>query len=399
MSRRFHPVIPLSTLGDERATGFLRLFLCDALVRSTLISLVPLQAYALLGAAQAVSVLYFLVAILGLLAILAVPAVLHHVRRRWVLTGGGLLSILSSILLACDHKASLVAGLVLQGAAGAALDVVISLYMLDHIPRRGLNTFEPRRLLFVGIAFTIGPLGGVYLSRHVAPVAPYVMTCGAMLLLLGLFWSMRLSDNVALSSPRTPPLNPLRFLRRFFNQPRLTLAWLLALGRNGWWVLYFIYAPIYAASAGYSPEAGGALITIGLAPALLVGVFGRIGRQIGIRNLMTIGYGGVAVLSFAAAIAAARGHASACLVLVCLAAWAATILDGAGNVPFLRAVHYYERAAMTSVFMTFRHVASLVVPGVLAVVLWYFPLPAVFAVGGVLATLSVVLTRYLPRQL
>ena len=75
------------------------------------------------------------------------------------------------------------------------------------------------------------------------------------------------------------------------------------------------------------------------------------------------------------------------------------MIDGAGNVPFLRAVRHYERAAMTSVFMTFRHVGSLVIPGVLAIVLWKAPLPAVFAVGGLITLVMAILSRYLPRRL
>ena len=64
-----------------------------------------------------------------------------------------------------------------------------------------------------------------------------------------------------------------------------------------------------------------------------------------------------------------------------------------------RAVHHYERAAMTSVFMTFRQVGSLVVPGALAIVLWVLPLWAVFAVGGLMTLAMAGLSRYLPQRL
>ena len=87
------------------------------------------------------------------------------------------------------------------------------------------------------------------------------------------------------------------------------------------------------------------------------------------------------------------------MALLCLAAFSATVIDGAGNVPFLRAVHHYERAAMTSVFMTFRHVGALVMPGVLAVVLWVLPLPYVFVVGGLMTLAMAGLSRYIPRRL
>jgi hypothetical protein len=87
------------------------------------------------------------------------------------------------------------------------------------------------------------------------------------------------------------------------------------------------------------------------------------------------------------------------MVLLCLAAFCATLIDGAGNVPFLRAVHPYERAAMTSVFMTFRQVGSVVVPGALAIVLWALPLWGVFAAGGLMTLAMAGLSRYLPQRL
>jgi len=375
------------------------LFTCDSIARSILISLVPLQAYALLGAAQVVSVVYFLVAVLGLAASLTVPAVLHRVRRRWVLTAGAALQIASVALLASGTTATLVAGLLLQAFASAALDVVINLYLLDHIPRRGLNTFEPRRLLFAGGAFAAGPLVGVYLHRNVAEHATYIVAGIATLTMLIFFWRMRLADNPGLQAAAGPPPNPLRFVARFFAQQRLALSWLLALGRNGWWVMYFVYAPIYVANAGYSSLIGGALISLGLSTMLLVRVWGRIGQAIGMRNLLTIGYGLTGALSLSAAVAAALGHAWLCMAMLCAAAWAATIIDGAGNVPFLRAVRHFERVPMTSVFMTFRHVGSIVIPGILAVVLWYLPLPSVFAVGGAMALIMAGLSRFLPRGL
>jgi MFS family permease len=161
----------------------------------------------------------------------------------------------------------------------------------------------------------------------------------------------------------------------------------------------FIYTPIYVTNAGYPPEIGGALVSLGLAPMLLVRVWGRIGRTIGIRDLLVIGYGLTGIFSLTAAAAAAAGSSLLCMTLMCLAAFSATVIDGAGNVPFLRAVHHYERAEMTSVFMTFRQVGSLLIPGALAVVLWVLPLWGVFAVGGLMALGMAGLSRYLPQRL
>ena len=71
--RRIHSPVLLANVEDAKARAFVVLFTFDAFARSILISLVPLQAYDLLGAAQRVSVVYFLVGILGLAANLTVP--------------------------------------------------------------------------------------------------------------------------------------------------------------------------------------------------------------------------------------------------------------------------------------------------------------------------------------
>jgi MFS family permease len=336
---------------------------------------------------------------LGLGVNLTVPLILHRIRRRWALTIGAAAQMASALLFALGTETSLVAGLALQVLAMAMLDVVINLYLLDHIPRRGLNHFEPRRLLFAGGAFALGPWIGVYLHRNVAENLTYVVAALSTLTLLTYFWTLRLADNPSLQAAVAPPPSPLSFVSRFLSQPRLVLSWVLALGRNGWWVMNFIYTPIYVTNAGFRPEIGGALVSLGLAPMLLVRVWGRIGQAIGIRNLLAIGYGLTGIASLAAAVAAAAGVPLLCMALMCLAAFSATMIDGAGNVPFLRAVHHYERAAMTSVFMTFRQVGSLLIPGVLAVVLWVFPLWAVFAVGGLMTLGMATLSRYLPQRL
>jgi MFS family permease len=399
MLRRIHSPVLLANVADARARVFIALFTCDAIARSLVISLLPLLIYAQLGDAQLVSAAYFLVALLGLAATLTVPVVLRRVRRRWILTAGASFQIVSAALFAVGTGHTLLLGLAFQVVSIAMLDVVINLYLLDHVPRRGLTFFEPRRLLFAGGAFAAGPWLGVYLYRNVAEWSPYLLVGIAMLVLLALFWSMRLADNPSLQAATSPPSTPLSFVRRFASQPRLVLSWILALGRNGWWVMFFMYAPIYTTSAGYRPEVGGALVSLGLLPMLMVRVWGRVAHRMGVRTLLIFAYGTTGIFALMAAAAAAAGFPFVCMIFLCLAAFAATAIDGAGNVPFLRAVHHYERSEMTSVFMTFRHVGALCVPGVLMLVLWVAPLPSVFVVGGALSLCMAMLSRFLPRGL
>lgn len=132
--RRIHFPVLLANIPDARARAFVVLFTCDALARSILISVLPLQAYAILGVAQLVSVLYFMAALVGLGTNLIVPLILQRLPRRWLLTVGAVAQVISIALLASGTLPGVVVGLALQALAMAMLDVVINLYMLEHIP-------------------------------------------------------------------------------------------------------------------------------------------------------------------------------------------------------------------------------------------------------------------------
>jgi MFS family permease len=395
--RRIHFPILLANVDQARANGFVLLFTLDAACRALLITVVPLRAYDVLGNALHVSVLYFAVSFAGLVTALTIPSVLHVVPRRWVMTVGAASYVVSAGLLAWGTTATLIAGLGMQILGTATLEVVINLYLLDHVPRRELNHFEPKRLLFGGTTFAVGPWLGVMLDRNVAHNLTFALVGALAVVLVAVFWRLRLTDRLVARDPTRPLPSPLRSVPRFAAQPRLVLAWALAVGRNFWWMMYFVYVPIYVTSAGYSPETGGALVSLGLVPMMFVRVWGRIGARIGIRRLLVAGYSlaGLATV----AVAASAGVPPLGMALIWLATLFATVIDGGGNVPYLRAVHPHERDAMTSVYMTFRHVSSLLAPGAFALVLAVAPLPFVFLTGGLCALSMAGLSRYLPRKL
>ena len=146
----------------------------------------------------------------------------------------------------------------------------------------------------------VGPWFGVYLQHTLTFAAPFGIAAGAALILLILFWSLRLGENAALTSMRRLPLNPARYLRRFFAQPRLRLAWTLAAARSSWWSMFHVYAPIFAVTSGLAAEAGGIVVSIGTGWIWLVPFWGSVGRRFGLRRLLQAGYVVAGVLSICA---------------------------------------------------------------------------------------------------
>jgi len=392
-------VVPLwlSAAAQPRAGTFIVLFSIEAWSRTILITLVPLQAHKLLGDALSVSITYFFVSLFGLMSTMVVPVVVHHIRRRWAFTLG--IGLMFCALAGYGMADPLIFPIALgcQIVATAFLEIVMNLFVLDHVPRTEISKFEPKRLLSIAAPFTFGPFLGVWLAESISVQATYIVVGGFVALLLGYFWFLRLTDNPAVTMPLKPPPNPLGYLPRFFAQPRLRLAWVLAIGRSSWWVMFFVYAPIYLISSGYSPETAGLIVSLGSASLFFSAAWGAFGRRFGMRVVLMIGYALAGVVTLA--IAVVQDWPLLVVGLIGASAFAAAIVDGAGNIPFLRAVHSYERAEMTSVFVTYRHTAQIVTPGVFSVVLGMFALPAVFVVGGTSMLVMAWLSKYLPKRL
>ena len=382
-------------LGSRETPIFAILFLLVSVPQTILLTVVPLEAHALLGTAGLVAVLYFGIGAFGLAGRLAIPSLTHRFRRRWVFTLGGVSLTLASALYALGTVPTLILGLAASVFAYACLEITLNLYVLDHISRRQLNRFEPIRIFVTAGPWTLGPWLGVYLRHAVAGWLPFAVAAIAGILLIAAFWLLRLPERTPPRARRTAP-NPLRYLPRFFAQPRLRLAWALAVGRSGWWGMFFVYAPILAVTSGLGPEAGGLIVSIGTGWIWLVPFWGLLARRFGVRWLMMTGYVAAGLFSFAAAASVGQGWLAAALLLI--AGLGVGTLDGVGNLLFLRAVHPYERAEMTAIFISYRDIAQLAPPGLFAFLLVFLPLSSVFAASGVAMLGLASLTRHIPRR-
>jgi MFS family permease len=393
------PAIPttIAALPRREALAFLALFFFPAVAQSVLLTVIPLEALNLLGNARAVTLLYVGTGLVAVIGRFSIPLLVRLIRRRFVFTLGTVLLASSGALLAGNRVPMLASGLVLTTFAFACIEITSQLYLLDHVPRHALRHFEPMRIFSAAGPWTVGPWLGVYLQQSVAFAAPFVLASTAAVAVLALFWSLRLGENAVLTAMRRPPANPLHYLHRYFAQPRLRLAWGLAAMRSSWWSMFFVYAPIFAVTSGLGAEIGGIIVSIGTGWIWLVPIWGWAGRRHGLRPLLQVGYASAGVLSFCAGLTFGLPWLGAVLLVV--AAFGAGLIDGAGNLLFLRAVHPYERSEMTTVFVSFRDVAQLGPPTVCSVLLSLFSLPSVFAAGGVMMLIASWLSRYIPRRL
>jgi MFS family permease len=381
----------------SRSTVLASLFILSGFAQTITLTVLPVEAFRLLGDARNVSIVYFAVGSAGFLARLAIPSLGGLLHRHGVLVVGGTASCVSAALFATETASGLVSGLVLNMFAFACFEIVLNLYVLDQIARNELGRFEAKRIFYASAAWTLGPWLGIYLQLHLASWLPFVLSAATSVALIAVVRRCKLPAGPAARSVRQKSLNPLRYLPRFFAQPRLRLAWILAIGRSAWWGMFQVYAPIYAVQCGLGAEIGGAIVSIGIGTMWSVPLWGWLGRRYGLRSLLVAGYASTGAVSVATALAMGVPWLGAAMLI--LAAIACETIDGAGNTLYLRAVHAHERSEMTAVFASYRDVSQLAPPAVFAVLLSTFELPAIFIAGGLMMFAMAGLARYIPRRI
>jgi len=397
LPRQEFQAIPLKDLVTPGANAFAVMFALESMARATLATVIPLQAYALFGAARDVSLAFLAVALTGLVGSFVIPLLIRRVGRRWVYPLGGACLVVAPILLVSETIGGLLAGMLIRVFGTACLNITLNLYIMDYIHKRDLVRSEPRKFLFAAAAWTIGPSLGVLLFYRLGAWAANGFSGFCALLVLVNFWRMRLQDNAAVATATRPQPNPLASIGRFLAQPRLCLAWAIAFGRTCWWGAFMVYGPLLIVRSGADPMYGGLMVSAASAMLFFTPLWGRIGARLGLRRTIVGAFCLAGTATLAAGLAGGLPLPAALLLMI--AALGGTCLDAVGNIPFLRAAHPYERPQMVTVFRTYMDLGDLVTSGVMVVVLSFFDLPAVFIVSGLAAFALAALARHLPRSM
>lgn len=381
------------------ALAFGVLFAIESIARASISAVISVQAYDLLQSSQHVSLLFTAVGLLALMGTLVVPLVIRWTARRFAYTIGALCLVTAAALFASFTVGGQVAAMSIRIFGAACLNVTTSLYILDHIRKADLVRSEPLRLSLSTVSWTIGPGLGVWLYTSYGVWAPQLFSAACALVLLGLFWYLRLSENPAIKPGASTAGNPLRSVRRFIAQPRLRLAWLIAFGRSCFWSSFFIYAPILMITSGLGKDAGGLLVSAGNAVLITAVLFGRVAERVGVRTVIAGAFLGIALATVGAGLAGTEKPLVAAFLLLA-ASLGAAALDSVGGIPFLRSVRFHERAEMTGVYRTYLDISDLLPPFLYSLVLFFFPLGAVFVVLGIWSMVCAWFAwRYMPKSM
>lgn len=376
---------------------FASLSAVEALSRSLIAGILPLEANRLIGDAQAISMLYAVIGMVAFASSFLVPLAMRRVRRKWIFSTGVVCMIVAPLLLMMANQSSFAAALQFRAFAVVAVNISLNLYILDYIRRKDFVTAEPMRLAFLGLAWSVGPALGIYLNQRFGLAAVCLPSAGCAALALAYFWLLRFREHAAVAPAKHRQAMPWHYISRYVEQPRLRLAWLIPFGRSTFWITFFVYPPLYIIRNGGSETQVAVLLSAGQALLFAAPFAGLVARRVGIRRPII-----AAALLAAAACALAgllRPDPWMIVVLFFVAAIGAVTLDALGNIPFLRAVRVFERSEMTAVFRTYIEVSQLLPVLAYTAVLAVAPLSAVFLVLAGILLGTAWFARYLPRSL
>jgi MFS family permease len=379
------------------AGSFGLMFAIGAFGRALILTIVPLEAYTLLEGARNASIFFMAIAGLNLLLSFGIPALIARFSRRRMYWTFAMITAAGPLFLATGTLVGLPLGALCREFGGTALFISQNLYMMEYIRKRDFVRAEPLRLFFQAIAWGAGPYVGMLLFVRVDPWAAFGLASAACLAELAYFHAMGMKDQPPAAPQTRIPTNPLRFVLRFFAQPRLRLAYAIAVCRSTWWSVLNVYGPIYMVKTGAGDEMGG--LVVGACNLMLLATpsIGWLARRIGVRRVV------VAAFAFAglatAAIAAAYPSPGFGFALFLIAGIAVVALDAVGTVPFLRAVRARERVEMTMVFITYGQISQLGPMIVFSVLLSFLELPAVFVATAVLLLWASSVSRFIPRSM
>ena len=384
-------------MGRPTTSAFFLLFTLEPLYRSIIVTVVPLMALERFGSAKDVSIFFFVLGVLGVGMSLAVPWLVRRLSRHGTFWLGVVAGVVSMLLFIHNELWAFCAGMALHLFAASCIDVTLNLYWMERVRRQDFGRVEPVRVFFLAFSWSVGPFLGVYLRNTVNPSAPFLVGAVVVLLLGGYFFYQRFSDNPTSGSKHAAVTNPIRYLPRFFAQPRMALVYLLSAMRSGWWTMYFIYVPIFCVTSGLGETMSGALVSLAVSFVMATPLLRGTIQRYGIRRVLLVGYAGVGLVTVG--IGACMDIPYLAVVLILMAALFAVLCDSIGNTLFYRAVRSWERSSMATVFMSYRPIASLAFPGAYSGVLAIFPLPAVFVFTGCGMLATSLMTRFIPARM
>lgn len=252
------------------------------------------------------------------------------------------------------------------------------LLVKDISERRNLSTNEGLVYTFLNIAFVVGPLvAGLIAARF---GNPWVFGISALFILMAFFFfkSTGIKDT---EGKKHIDHDMIRNFKDYFKKSDRTIAYLLRGGVNMWWILIYLFVPLWMVRQGMSTSAIGIfLFAIAVPLIALEFYFSRKAAKIGFRKIFQFGYLLVAIISL---LCFFFTEVYVVLSLLALASIGLAMLEPTTEAYFFDILGGKERYRYYGPFNTSIDFGNFVAKIAGAVLLLFFPFTSIFILFSV----------------
>ena len=390
---------PLIRIASSNAPGGLTLSTIYGLEnasRATLGSLITIAGLEIFNSAKYMSISIFISSIFALPVVLFAGNLISLFSRKYIFSLACFLIIIGTLLLSQASIITFTIGNVLRMAGAGLTMLCVSLYTMDFITRKELAQVESRKILFAAMTWVLFPGIGTWLWINTHQVIPFILSSVIMIILLILFWWLRIKEAEQISAPNKNYLNLFSNLKIYFNNPHMRVAYLIAVTRSSSWVFFFTYGPIYFMEAGVPIQWIGFVMGAIISILALSSYFAKIGEKIGIRRAIFYSFL-ISGLCFSIMGILPKPTLIG-IILLLIATLGMDMLDIIGNLPFMRMVNPKTRTEMTTVYSTWREFSFAVTPGLASFWLFFIKVQSLFLVMGVFLISAGYLSKKMPGR-
>lgn len=280
-----------------------------------------------------------------------------------------------------------------SGISATLVGMLIPLFMSDFSRNVGMARLNARYHLWLNIGALFAPMVAVAIVDYFGTNRS-AFFASAMIYLVA--WGMFKYFAIVQEDKKIKPVNPRRTFKSlwkntvaFFGTPGMTRAYLVNFGYYSLRALRVLYVPIMVIEAGFSKDALGWILTLGIIPYLLLSeTMGKLAKQYGNKLWLTLGF-----LSFAG-LAAVATVVTGYPLLAIFVLWqiSGALMESVHDLLFFDTAKKSQQTKFYGVFRTSVNLPSVIVPALAAGVISVFgATSAVWGISAVVGVLSTII--------
>lgn len=278
-----------------------------------------------------------------------------------------------------------------SGIASTLVLMLIPLFMSDFSRNIGMARLNARYHLWLNIGALFAPMVAVAIADFYGTNRS-AFFASALIYLAA--WGVFKYFAIVQQDKQIKSVNPRRTFKAlwkntvaFFKTPGMTRAYLVNFGYYSLRALRVLYVPIVVIEAGFSKDALGWVLTLGIIPYLVLSeAMGKLAKKYGNKLWLSLGF-----LSFAG-LAACATVATGYPLLMIFIAWqiSGALMESVHDLLFFDAVKKSQQTKFYGVFRTSLNLPSVIIPAIAAGVISVFGTTS--AVWGISAAIGVLAT-------